>query len=229
MALGVRSAQHGKKKQTASDARHHASLAPCVFLVIKYFEYAHKFHDGLLPGTYFHRRGHFQRCTPRRASSSRVYFMMTGIHGLHVLIGIGVLILDPDPQQRAASSRSRVLHARRGRGPLLAPRRPGLDLPLPAALPDRLTGVTMSDAHAHGSRPRQRRGPRPARPAAHDLLRTSSRCSCSPRITVGVSYIDFGAVNLSIALLRRDDQGQHRGARSSCTCSTTTSSTPSSW
>lgn len=44
-----------------------------VFMVIKYFEYSHKFHDGLYPSTH---------------NFYAVYFTLTGLHGLHVLGGI---------------------------------------------------------------------------------------------------------------------------------------------
>lgn len=50
-------------------------LFSCVFLVIKYFEYTHKFHLGLYPSkhTFF-----------------AIYYVMTGLHVLHVLGGIAV-------------------------------------------------------------------------------------------------------------------------------------------
>ena len=59
-----------------------------VFLVIKYFEYSHKIHDGLLPGVFwsypnaeFAQEKLFFAC----------YFLMTGVHGVHVLIGMGLI------------------------------------------------------------------------------------------------------------------------------------------
>ena len=59
------------------------------FLVIKYFEYGHKFHDGLLPGQFFHATG-FHTAHPSVFFS--IYFTMTGIHGLHVVIGMGLIM-----------------------------------------------------------------------------------------------------------------------------------------
>ncbi|HEY6072428.1 MAG TPA: cytochrome c oxidase subunit 3, partial [Anaerolineales bacterium] len=49
-----------------------------VFLVIKYFEWAEKFSHGLTPGTdiFF-----------------SLYFMMTGLHGLHVVGGMVILVV----------------------------------------------------------------------------------------------------------------------------------------
>jgi cytochrome c oxidase subunit 3 len=55
------------------------------FLVIKYFEYAHKFHDGLLPGKFFTNT---EFTAPNAALFFSLYFVMTGLHGLHVVIGM---------------------------------------------------------------------------------------------------------------------------------------------
>jgi cytochrome c oxidase subunit 3 len=51
-------------------------LLAAIFLCVKYVEYAAKFHHGLYPGTnlFF-----------------SLYFMMTGLHGIHVLLGMGLL------------------------------------------------------------------------------------------------------------------------------------------
>src|SRR5690606_14494168 len=65
----------------------------CAFLVIKYFEYSHKFEAGLLPGHYFNPHGHVNAeiFPPGSAAFFSVYFMATGVHGIHVLVVIGVL------------------------------------------------------------------------------------------------------------------------------------------
>lgn len=59
------------------------------FLVVKYVEYSHKFHDGVLPG-YF-----FSNATVSNPDQLHIYFgiyfLMTGLHGIHVLIGMGIL------------------------------------------------------------------------------------------------------------------------------------------
>jgi cytochrome c oxidase subunit III len=59
------------------------------FLVVKYFEYSHKFHAGLLPGM------HFTNASVSNPDQIHIYFgiyfLMTGLHGIHVLIGIAVL------------------------------------------------------------------------------------------------------------------------------------------
>lgn len=59
-----------------------------VFMVIKYFEYTHKFHLGLKPGELF---------TFGEGEASNLalyfsfYFLMTGLHGSHVLVGMGLI------------------------------------------------------------------------------------------------------------------------------------------
>ena len=95
-AMAVRSSQLGRKKATGNFILV-TILCACVFLVIKYFEYSHKFHAGLLPGRFFHPHvehlEHGVTSLPANTGSFfSIYFMMTGVHGVHVLVGIGVLI-----------------------------------------------------------------------------------------------------------------------------------------
>ncbi len=95
-AMAVRSSQLGKKNATGNYLLATIGCA-CMFLVIKYFEYQHKFHAGLLPGRFFHPHiehlEHGATSLPANTGSFfSLYFMMTGVHGIHVLVGIGVLI-----------------------------------------------------------------------------------------------------------------------------------------
>lgn len=60
----------------------------CVFLVIKYFEYNHKIQLGILPGAFFAAEG-FE--ASNAALFFSFYFVMTGLHGIHVLIGMGAI------------------------------------------------------------------------------------------------------------------------------------------
>jgi len=55
------------------------------FMVVKYFEYSHKFHEGLLPGKYYSHKGD---TVPGQFMFFSFYFMMTGLHGIHVLLGM---------------------------------------------------------------------------------------------------------------------------------------------
>ena len=95
-AMAVRSTQLRKKNQT-SGYLVVTILCACAFLVIKFFEYSHKFSAGLLPGRFYHP--HVEHLVqgapplpPNTGSFFSIYFMMTGVHGVHVAVGIGVLL-----------------------------------------------------------------------------------------------------------------------------------------
>ena len=67
-------------------------LLGCVFLGIKGIEYFHKFENGLMPvmGLPFEWHGP----SPGHAEMFfDLYFLMTGVHALHMLIGLGVLLI----------------------------------------------------------------------------------------------------------------------------------------
>jgi len=59
-----------------------------VFLVVKAFEYHHKFVEHLVPGPYFTHEVHNREACQLFFS---LYFAMTGLHALHMVIGIGLL------------------------------------------------------------------------------------------------------------------------------------------
>ena len=67
-----------------------------LFLFIKYFEYMHKIHCGHLPGMYYHPHLEYADCIEISGTNPHVffsiYFMMTGLHGIHVVIGMGLII-----------------------------------------------------------------------------------------------------------------------------------------
>jgi cytochrome c oxidase subunit 3 len=61
-----------------------------VFLVVKYFEYAEKFEHHLVPGA------SFDMTLPQAAQQQlffSIYFMMTGIHALHMVVGIVLMLV----------------------------------------------------------------------------------------------------------------------------------------
>jgi cytochrome c oxidase subunit III len=87
MALSIRAIQLGKKKHTLIFLFATLILAG-TFLVVKYFEYAHKFHEGLLPGKYYTFEG-IHAVNPHIFFS--IYFSMTGLHGIHVIVGMIVI------------------------------------------------------------------------------------------------------------------------------------------
>src|SRR5512136_2944513 len=63
-------------------------LFGAVFMVLKGFEYHHHWVEGQLPGRYYH----YQALQgPGVIMYFTLYFLMTGLHGIHVLIGMGVL------------------------------------------------------------------------------------------------------------------------------------------
>lgn len=85
MALAVRASQLGNWKQQLQLLTVTVLLA-CVFLVVKYFEYSEKIEKNLVPGLNFKWEG---TSDPAHAQVFYfLYFVMTGLHGAHVVIGI---------------------------------------------------------------------------------------------------------------------------------------------
>jgi cytochrome c oxidase subunit III len=64
-----------------------------IFLVMHGHEYATEYHEGLLPGRYFNPAAHLEgpALTMDSAMFFTVYFFLTVLHSIHVIIGIGVL------------------------------------------------------------------------------------------------------------------------------------------
>lgn len=64
-----------------------------VFLGIKFTEYSHKWHEQMVPGLNFHPSMEELRGAPSAAVELFMcfYFFMTGLHALHMIIGIGLL------------------------------------------------------------------------------------------------------------------------------------------
>jgi cytochrome c oxidase subunit III len=87
MVLAVISTQRGHRDRAIVFLVFTFLLA-CCFLVIKYFEYSEKFHHGLLPGAHFTNT---ELKDPKTPLFFSLYFMMTGLHGIHVLIGMGLI------------------------------------------------------------------------------------------------------------------------------------------
>ncbi len=91
MALAVRSAQIGDKTYLKFFLWMTFLLAGA-FMVVKYIEYSHKIHAGLLPLSFFG----FKFSAPGLPENAHIffglYFVMTGLHGLHVLVGMGLIL-----------------------------------------------------------------------------------------------------------------------------------------
>lgn len=112
-ALALDAIQRGRRK-LCSFLLALTILLASVFLVIKYFEYSHKFHYNIFPGSVQHivdpnSKSHEYIKLSEYISQQKLsepaaqqmekginlffsfYFVMTGVHGLHVLIGMSVL------------------------------------------------------------------------------------------------------------------------------------------
>jgi cytochrome c oxidase subunit 3 len=87
MALAVRSAQTGRRRGQVLFLLLTIGLG-LVFLGIKVLEYGHKFEQHLVPGSTFRLDG------PHGQSAQlffSFYFAMTGVHALHMVVGVGLL------------------------------------------------------------------------------------------------------------------------------------------
>jgi cytochrome c oxidase subunit 3 len=91
MVLAVHAARQSKNKKAVLYLAL-TIICACAFLVVKYFEYAHKFEEGWLPGKFYHAVGDSIPGSHGYATFFAFYFMMTGLHGIHIVVGIGLLL-----------------------------------------------------------------------------------------------------------------------------------------
>lgn len=89
MALAVRAAQQGKKNGILVNLAL-TTIFGLTFLVIKAFEYSHKFHDGLVPGSAFSPNPALG-APPQLELFFSFYFVMTATHAIHMVIGAGII------------------------------------------------------------------------------------------------------------------------------------------
>src|SRR5262249_34896136 len=89
MALSVRSAQIGQKKALIGFLLLTLILGT-VFLGVKAVEYHEKWVDHHIPGPYFHFED------TRYAQQAQIlyflYFAMTGMHAIHMIVGAGLIV-----------------------------------------------------------------------------------------------------------------------------------------
>ncbi|MGZ3725065.1 MAG: cytochrome c oxidase subunit 3 family protein [Pseudobdellovibrio sp.] len=94
MALGIYYNQIAQPKK-ATWALAITVLCGAIFMCIKYIEYTHKFHLGIFPGRLLDAARMAEEGHPVVHSNLGLYFgfyfCMTGLHGLHVLIGMGLI------------------------------------------------------------------------------------------------------------------------------------------
>jgi cytochrome c oxidase subunit 3 len=85
MALAVRGGEVGSRAQQVLFLAA-TLLLGCVFLAVKAIEYLHKYHEGHLPGRAF------VAAVEGDQLFFLLYFIMTGVHALHLLAGLGLLL-----------------------------------------------------------------------------------------------------------------------------------------
>ena len=88
MALAVHAAQTGDRRRLIQMLVLTMALG-AAFLAIKGVEYSHKFHEHHVPGPTFQFEAEHVR--PAQIFFS-LYFVMTGLHALHMVIGIGIMM-----------------------------------------------------------------------------------------------------------------------------------------
>ena len=88
VAIGFHAIKQGKNKLCAAMLAITIAFA-LTFLVVKGFEYSHKFHEGALPGEHFA----FAALAKYPAANMfyTVYFLTTGLHAFHVIVGMSIL------------------------------------------------------------------------------------------------------------------------------------------
>lgn len=87
MALSIHYIQRGMNKK-ASMTLITTIVCGFIFLCIKYFEYSAKIHHGLLPGRFFNFP---EAISPHLPLYFGFYFCMTGLHGIHVILGMSLI------------------------------------------------------------------------------------------------------------------------------------------
>jgi cytochrome c oxidase subunit 3 len=100
----VKAVAAARQAQSSKTVRYLALTILCafIFLGVKYFEYTHKFEEGLFPGKWYQVQAtdtvkvvdpitNKVIPSPGYKTFFSFYFMMTGLHGLHIVIGIGLL------------------------------------------------------------------------------------------------------------------------------------------
>lgn len=86
VAMSITAIQQGRKTLSLSLLGITLFIA-VIFLVNKYFEWGAKFEYGFYPGG-----DYLQELGPGTVLFFGLYFFMTGVHALHIIIGIGLFI-----------------------------------------------------------------------------------------------------------------------------------------
>jgi cytochrome c oxidase subunit 3 len=93
MALAVRSAQLGRRTALIGWLIGTIVLG-CTFLGVKYIEYSHKYHEHLIPGrSFLWNDPQYPQVTQGQAKIFfSFYFMLTGMHAFHMVVGVGIML-----------------------------------------------------------------------------------------------------------------------------------------
>lgn len=96
MTLAIRSAKLGDRGGLIRNLILTVALGTA-FMVMKGFEYSHEFHEGLVPGKLFDAKFK-NEAIEKGLDPGKVqlflcfYFVMTGIHGIHIIVGLGLIL-----------------------------------------------------------------------------------------------------------------------------------------
>ena len=94
MALAIHAAQTGKGKSVILFYLAATMILGAAFLGIKFtFEWHHDYVEHLIPGFGFVVRPEWGSVGPQVPMFFCFYFFMTGLHALHMIIGIGILLV----------------------------------------------------------------------------------------------------------------------------------------
>jgi cytochrome c oxidase subunit 3 len=85
VALSISAIRQGRKRHSVWFLSA-TILLGCLFLVNKYFEWTAKIHHGIYPGS-----PSLMAREPGERLFFGLYYSMTGLHGVHVLVGVSVL------------------------------------------------------------------------------------------------------------------------------------------
>ena len=88
MAFAVRASQTSQKRETQVFWLVSTMVLGAAFLGIKAIEYSDKFKDHIIPGPHFQWVGLYPKPAEQFYS---LYFAMTGLHALHMVIGLGIM------------------------------------------------------------------------------------------------------------------------------------------
>jgi cytochrome c oxidase subunit 3 len=89
MALSIYLVRAGRSR-AAAGALVLTILMGLAFLGLHSVEYLHEFHEGALPGRFYHFA---ELPIPGAAMFYTLYFLMTGLHSIHVIAGVAVLLV----------------------------------------------------------------------------------------------------------------------------------------